>query len=124
MIKREKATLLSMLQVLLLLYYPGFKVIDLKIFSISDYRCLDKLESCELTVLHASALLSLAIAWSKKKKKQNGKQGAPLAPKVKEFTLKSETAALPLVNLSQCLSISSHLLSKALYLCHLLGGQN
>ena len=73
MIKREKATLLSMLQVLLLLYYPGFKVIDLKIFSISDYRCLDKLESCELTVLHASALLSLAIAWSKKKKKKKKK---------------------------------------------------
>ena len=69
MIKREIATLLSMLQVLLLLYYPGFKVIDLKIFPISDYRCLDMLESCELTVLHASALLSLAIAWSKKKKK-------------------------------------------------------
>ena len=99
-----------MLQVLLLLYYLGFKVTDLKIFSISDYRCLDMLENCELIVLHVSALLSLAIAWSKKKKTQNGKQGAPLAPKVKEFTLKGETAELPLVNLSQCLSVSSHLL--------------
>lgn len=113
MIERKKATFLSMLQVLLLLYYLGFKVTDLKIFSISDYRCLDMLENCELIVLHVSALLSLAIAWSKKKKQnktQNGKQGAPLAPKVKEFTLKGETAELPLVNLSQCLSVSSHLL--------------
>lgn len=111
MIKRKKATLLSMLQVLLLLCYLGFKVIDLKIFSIIVYRCLDMLENCELIVLYVSALLSLAIAWSKKKKKtQNGKQGAPLTPKVKEFTLKGETAALPLVNLSQCFSVSSHLL--------------
>lgn len=69
MIERKKATLLSMLQVLLLLYYLGFKVTDLKIFSISDYRCLDMLENCELIVLHVSALLSLAIAWRKKKKK-------------------------------------------------------
>lgn len=68
MIERKKATLLSMLQVLLLLYYLGFKVTDLKIFSISDYRCLDMLENCELIVLHVSALLSLAIAWRKKKK--------------------------------------------------------
>ena len=83
MIKREKATLLSMLQVLLLLYYPGFKVIDLKIFSISDYRCLDKLESCELTVLHASALLSLAIAWSKKKKKKKTEWEARSTPGTK-----------------------------------------
>lgn len=70
MIERKKATFLSMLQVLLLLYYLGFKVTDLKIFSISDYRCLDMLENCELIVLHVSALLSLAIAWSKKKKKK------------------------------------------------------
>lgn len=60
-----------MLQVLLLLYYLGFKVTDLKIFSISDYRCLDMLENCELIVLHVSALLSLAIAWRKKKKKKH-----------------------------------------------------
>lgn len=57
-----------MLQVLLLLCYLGFKVIDLKIFSIIVYRCLDMLENCELIVLYVSALLSLAIAWSKKKK--------------------------------------------------------
>lgn len=71
MIKRKKATLLSMLQVLLLLCYLGFKVIDLKIFSIIVYRCLDMLENCELIVLYVSALLSLAIAWSKKKKKKH-----------------------------------------------------
>lgn len=60
-----------MLQVLLLLCYLGFKVIDLKIFSIIVYRCLDMLENCELIVLYVSALLSLAIAWSKKKKKKH-----------------------------------------------------
>lgn len=57
------------------------------------------LENCELIVLHVSALLFLSHCLEKEKKKkknQNGKQGAPLAPKVKEFTLKGETAELPL----------------------------
>lgn len=80
MIKRKKATLLSMLQVLLLLCYLGFKVIDLKIFSISVYRCLDMLENCELIVLHVSALLSLAIACSKKKKQTKHRMGSKEHP--------------------------------------------
>lgn len=83
MIERKKATFLSMLQVLLLLYYLGFKVTDLKIFSISDYRCLDMLENCELIVLHVSALLSLPIAWSKKKKKKNTEWEARSTPGTK-----------------------------------------
>lgn len=54
----------------------------------------DTLENCELTALHVSALLSLAIAWSKKKKTE-WEARASLAPKVKDVTLSCEMSALP-----------------------------